>query len=163
MGVGPLDASSGMDVWLRVVHAVRASCPDVSALWLRAEGEHADPRVLDAIAHERWHLGLDDVIELVEPERREALAIAPGAGTVVTVTERPPVGGTAGDDVSWATAVTFARAAGAKVIGFRGAGVPAPDHHEGVEVELIDYPDVGALAAAATSALAVAGPVVTQP
>ena len=163
MGVGPLDASSGIDVWLRVVHAVRATAPDVSALWLRAEGEPADERFLDAITHERWHLGLDDVIEFVEPQRRDALAVAPTAtATVVTVTQRPPVGGGAVDSGSWATAVTFARAAGAKVVGFRGAGAPAPDAREGVEVELIDYPDAAALAAASTAALGVAGPLVTR-
>lgn len=164
MGVGRLDPSSGIDVWLRAVHTLRSTCPDASTAWLRIPGEHSDSAFDDAIAHERWHLGLDDAIEIVEPGQIDALAARAGAATVVMVTARPPVDGATGDDGSWGTALDFARAARATLVAFRAIVVPLSDLAEGegrgegrsldVDVELVDYPDVEALAAAAAKALA---------
>jgi hypothetical protein len=71
------------------------------------------------------------------------------------VTARPPVDGAPGDDGSWRTAVGFARTARAKVAGFRSSVVPSVVGGAGGEVELVDYPDVEALAAVAVSAFAV--------
>ncbi len=153
MGVGRLDRSSGVDLWLRAVHAVRSTRPDVSIAWLWTPGEHPDTAFGDAIAHERWHLGLD-ALEIVESDGFDALA-ARAASTVVMVTARPPVDGAPGDDGSWRTAVGFARTARAKVAGFRSSVVPSVVGGAGGEVELVDYPDVEALAAVAVSAFAV--------
>lgn len=167
MGVGPLDPSSGIDVWLRVVHAVRARRPDLSARWLLTEGVDPDPRFLDAIAHERWHLDLDDGLDIVGPEQRDALVAASGAATAIAVTARPPVGEDAGEDAgesaSWPAALRLAQEARATIVGFGGGAVPAPDQRIGIDVELIDYPDADALADAVVRVVSAADAGVTQP
>lgn len=163
MGVGLLDPSSGIDVWLRVVHVVRSARPDVSLRWLLPADGPAETAYDDAIAHERWHLGLDDGIEFVAPQDQGALAAASGQPTVVIVTARPAVHGASGGEATWRGALAFANAANAGVVGFGGGAVPPPEQRVGVDLELIDYPDADALADAAVRALSGAAAGLTQP
>jgi hypothetical protein len=139
VGVGPLQGWAGADLWLRVVHELTSRGHQGPFTWIGV-GWDDDVKPFD---HERWHLGLDEVVERRGPEAPDGTACEVLSADVVLLSMRPGAGGftTLAEALP---AVELATLPGAPpVVGFAGVAAGAAACADGHEVT---YPDVLAVA-----------------
>lgn len=147
-GLGALCGRAGTDLWLRAVHALRQRDGCAVAVWHRSGPEDQDVHRVD---HERWHLGLDEVVRLRPVDDDTGFALADAS--VLVLSARPghdPFGELDGvPGGAW-----LLRTGQLPVVRFEDADVStaAP---EGATSVAVPYPDVEAMAVATSQ---VSGP-----
>lgn len=139
VGVGPVQGWAGADLWLRVVHELRTRGHRGPYTWIGV-GWDDEVRPFD---HERWHLGLDEVVERRGPEAPDGTACEALGAEVLVLSARPGAGGLPALAESLPALELAALPGAPPVVGFAGVAAGAGACADGHEVR---YPDVAAVA-----------------
>jgi glycosyltransferase involved in cell wall biosynthesis len=139
VGVGPLQGWAGADLWLRVVHELRARGWQGRFVWVGVDWDD-DPKPFD---HECAHLGLHDVVERRGPDADDGTAVEVLAADLLLLSLRPGTGGLPQVEERLPGFALAGLAGAPPVVGFVGAGVDAAGGADSHEVQ---FPDVAAAA-----------------
>lgn len=145
-GAGAPDGAAGADLWIRVVHELHGRGRRGPFVWFGI-GPDDDLRPL---AHDRWHLGLEEVVELRPAARDDGTACEVLAAPVLLLAARPLADGPARAAARLPGFERWVDPGGPRAVGFVGVEGGAGSAAAGVEVE---YPDVRAAADAVEAAL----------
>jgi hypothetical protein len=151
VGFGSLGGEDGIDLWLRAVHELAPADLEGGAVWFRTgvEDEPTEP-----VAHECWHLGLDDLVAGRPVDAGSTSFELADAGVLVACA-RPghdPLGEV---EAAVPGAAWLLRTGQVPVVHFVGHGLAAAQVSPlpaDVQATAVVYPDVVALAAAVRTA-----------
>lgn len=144
-GVGSFGGDDGIDLWLRAVHELAEHGLDGEAVWFRTG---ADEQGAQPVAHECWHLGLDDLVA-TRPVDTRSTAYELADARVLVASARPPQGPLGEVEAAVPGATWLLRTGQLPVVHFVAPGAEEePPLPAEVQAATVEYPDVVALAAA---------------
>jgi hypothetical protein len=144
---GTFDGADGIDLWLRAAHEVVGVEGAPPLVWFEAA---ATDEPGHAVEHERWHLGLDQQVQL-RPVEPEATPLQVADARVVVLPARPGADPLAPLGAQVPTAEWLVRTGQVPVVRFADPAHPLPGDGPKAEVA-VEYPDVVAFADAVVRA-----------